>query len=99
MAKLRVLGDGDPRRLKPVNAPRPIQVKADRDGLPVEVFRAGWDGWRRVVRVQDRWRVDDEWWRAAPISRLYFEVLFDGDLVFSCYHDLVSDQWYEQRDT
>jgi hypothetical protein len=54
-------------------------------------------GPRAVSAVQDRWRLDDEWWRERPISRLYHTlVLEDGTLVV-VYRDLLVDEWYMQR--
>lgn len=64
---------------------------------PVAVRRAAWPKPRAVIRVQDCWRIDDEWWREHPISRLYFVLLLDGDTLLTVYHDLTTDSWYEQR--
>jgi len=30
-----------------------------------------------VAAVQDRWRIDDEWWRTRPVSRLYYSLLLE----------------------
>jgi hypothetical protein len=30
----------------------------------------------RVVELQDRWRIDDEWWR-KEISRMYWQVVLE----------------------
>jgi len=49
-----------------------------------------------VARVQDRWRIDDEWWRERPISRLYYTLLLDNGVPLTVYHDLVTDEWFEQ---
>ncbi|MFN0071901.1 MAG: hypothetical protein ACKVVP_10485 [Chloroflexota bacterium] len=53
--------------------------------------------WRRVIQVLERWRIDDEWWRSRPVSRLYFAVLLEGGLRLEIYRDLVDGQWYAQR--
>lgn len=50
-----------------------------------------------MVRVQDRWRIDDEWWREHPISRLYYTVVLEDDTLLTLYHDLLADAWFEQR--
>jgi hypothetical protein len=40
--------------------------------------------------------VDDSWWR-EPVRRLYYELeLADAHLV-TLYHDLITDQWFQQR--
>ena len=28
--------------------------------------------WKSVTGIQDIWRIDDEWWREKPISRIYY---------------------------
>jgi hypothetical protein len=49
-----------------------------------------------VKSIEDRWRIDDEWWRGAPVSRLYYAVLFNSGQRLVIYKDLVSGQWYKQ---
>ncbi|MSQ10957.1 MAG: hypothetical protein EXR52_08165 [Dehalococcoidia bacterium] len=56
-----------------------------------------WHAPRRVLAVQDAWRIDDEWWRDRPIARRYFCVQVEGDLLVTLYHDLAIDAWFEQR--
>ncbi len=87
-----------PRDRRPLNAPSPILVQVDRrSDQPVAVRRRGWGQPRSVESVQDRWRIDDEWWRERPISRLYYTLLMDGGTLLTLYHDLVSDEWFEQK--
>ena len=52
---------------QPVDLPEPIVVEADSSGRPVILKMR-----RRqpVAAVEDRWRIDDEWWRKEPVSRL-----------------------------
>jgi hypothetical protein len=80
-------------RLRPLNQPRPIHVEADESGEPGGLVL----GRERpaVAAVQDRWRIDDEWWR-KPISRLYFSLLLENGRVVTVYHDLLADQWLQQ---
>ncbi len=85
------------RVLRPLNLPSPLHVESDAAGLPVAVRRAHWPSPRRVARVQDRWRIDDLWWRERPVSRLYYQVLLDGGELLLAYHDLVAGGWFEQR--
>jgi hypothetical protein len=49
-----------------------------------------------VKFIEDRWRIDDEWWRGAPVSRFYYAVLFNSGQRLVIYKDLVSGQWYKQ---
>ena len=53
--------------------------------------------WRRVVEVLERWRIDDEWWRNRPVSRLYYAVLLESGQRLEIYRDLVDGRWYAQR--
>ena len=83
---------------RPLNAPRPIPVRADERGWPLAIRKPAWPRELLVARVRDRWRTDDEWWRAKPISRLYHELVPEDGARLTVYHDLVGDAWYEQRD-
>lgn len=81
-------------RLRPLNQAKPIRVEADESGEPVAVVL----GRERlaVAVVQDRWRIDDEWWRERPVSRLYFRLLLEDGRVVMVYKDLVSGRWARQ---
>ncbi|MBN1692451.1 MAG: hypothetical protein JW845_02730 [Dehalococcoidales bacterium] len=83
-----------PGTYKPVNTPEELKVEEDAEGLPVTV-----KGKRRqaVISIEDRWRIDDEWWRAAPVSRLYYNVLLASGQRAVLYKDLISNKWYEQE--
>jgi hypothetical protein len=54
-------------------------------------------GPRAVSAVQDRWRLDDEWWRERPISRLYHTLMLEDGTLVVVYRDLLVDEWYMQR--
>ena len=79
---------------KPVNTPEALQIEEDAAGLPVAVRLK-----RRqaVATIEDRWRIDDEWWRAEPVSRLYYNILLASGQRLVFYKDLVSGSWYEQE--
>ena len=79
---------------KPVNTPEELKVEEDDSGLPLAVKQK-----RRqaVMTIEDRWRIDDEWWRAEPVSRLYYNVLLASGQRLVLYKDLVSGGWYEQE--
>ncbi len=49
-----------------------------------------------VAVVQDRWRIDDEWWR-KPIARLYFSLLLEDGRTLNIYCDLVTGRWFQQN--
>jgi hypothetical protein len=84
-------------QLRPLNAPTAIRVQVDANGQPQAVWRRGWSEPRTVARVQDRWRIDDEWWREHAISRVYHALILDDGALLTVYHDLVQDAWFDQR--
>jgi len=78
---------------KPVNTPEPIRVEENASGLPLTVRLKRR---QRVMTIEDKWRIDDEWWRAGPISRFYYNVLLASGDRWILYKDLVSGEWYRQ---
>ncbi len=78
--------------LRPLNQPQPVTVRAV-DGQPV--FLVEGNRRRRVVRIQDMWQIDDEWWR-DPISRRYYRLLLEDGVIRTVYHDLIHDAWFSQ---
>jgi hypothetical protein len=93
---MRSLG-GQRCELRPLNVPSPLRVRLDQQGQLVAVWRHGRPRPRAVVAVQDRWRIDDEWWREHAIARLYYRVLLEDGALLTVYHDLLADAWFEQR--
>ena len=91
--------------LSPLGLPRPIEVRLGVDGEPRSLRR-----WRRhgapgsplaIRRVEEVWRIAEEWWRAAPLHRTYYRVLVDGGGMLTLFHDDTQPPgggWYEQRD-
>jgi len=85
--------------LRPLNAPSPLQVSTDAEGRIVSIWRQGRLTPRTIAAIQDRWRIDDEWWREHPISRMYYAVILDDGTRLTIYHDLrvAENAWFEQR--
>jgi hypothetical protein len=83
--------------LRPLNAPSPLRVQLDAGGRVVSLWRSGRLTPRHIAAIQDRWRIDDEWWRERAISRMYYALLLDDGTLLTIYHDLVTDEWFEQR--
>ena len=79
---------------KPVNTPQALIVEENAQGMPAAVRQKMRQG---VISIEDRWRLDDEWWRAQPISRLYYNVLLASGRRLVLYKDLVNGKWYEQE--
>ena len=82
------------RRLHALNTPRRIVVEADESGRPVSVIF----GKRRlaVEAHHETWRIDDEWWRQKPISRVYWRISLEDGWTMDVFLDLVTDAWYRQ---
>ena len=78
---------------KPVNNPKLVPVKEDEAGFPAQLKLAKWHA---VAAVEDRWRIDDEWWRSEPVSRLYYNVRLDSNQQLVLYRDLITGNWYRQ---
>lgn len=78
---------------KPINLPEPVLVDESTSGGPVAIR-----GPRKhiIQAIDDRWRIDDEWWRSEPVSRLYYAVRFTTGQRLIIYKDLVNGQWYRQ---
>jgi len=78
---------------QPVNMPEPVTVKEDSSGLPAMVMLRQK---QTIAAIEDRWRIDDEWWRREPVSRLYYAVLLRSGQRLVLYKDLDSGRWYRQ---
>jgi hypothetical protein len=78
----------------PLNVPREIRVTADEDGSPVFVWIRNRQ--RRVTRIRNVWRIDDEWWR-RELARRYFELDLSDGSVITVFQDLLSRTWFRQR--
>jgi hypothetical protein len=70
-------------------------VRARSDGVPSALRRGG--RWLPVVEVLDRYRTDDRWWTAEPVSRTYYELLLEDGRAVTVFCDLVRKSWHEQR--
>lgn len=76
-----------------VNLPEPVAVEEGPSGLPLAVRMP-----RRqaVTSVEERWRIDDEWWRREPILRLYYSLRLASGHRLVLYKDLTDNCWYKQ---
>jgi hypothetical protein len=89
----------DPRKalcaetFKPVNTPEAVKVNEGPSGLPLAVKLARM---LTVAAIEDIWRIDDEWWREEPISRIYYKLVLSTGQRLSVYKDLVTQKWYRQ---
>jgi hypothetical protein len=72
-----------------------VRVQADERDAPQAVAYEG--AMRAVAAVQDRWRIDDEWWRERQLSRMYYQLQLEGGRVVTVYQDLLGGAWWIQR--
>ncbi len=77
---------------KLLNTPELLPVKEDATGHPINVGR----GNLPVAGIEDRWRIDDEWWRTEAVSRMYYAVVLKNGMRMVIYKDLISHHWYRQ---
>ena len=82
-------------RLRPLASPSRVRVQVDEGGRARAVLVEGVV--RAVTAVQDRWRIDDEWWREKPVSRMYYQLQLEGNRVVTVYRDLPGGAWWLQR--
>jgi hypothetical protein len=73
--------------------PELVRVEEDGDGQP-KVLRER--RWQRVETIDDCWRLDDEWWRPNPASRLYYAIRLAYGQAMVIYKDLIDGSWYRQ---
>ena len=78
---------------KPLNTPESIKVEEDVYGLPLAVREKRR---QRVDTIDNCWRIDDEWWRPEPVSRLYYSIRLASGQKLVIYKDLIDDSWYRQ---
>ena len=83
------------RSIRALNDPELVKVREGEAGQPLSV-RLG-KSWRLVARTDDVWRIDDEWWRERPVSRLYYRVTLEDGVSLGLFNDLVSGEWSRQR--
>jgi len=80
--------------VRPLGLPQPIEIRTDNRGRPMAVkLNRRWI----PVTVEDRWRIDDEWWREEAIARIYFSLLLQNGNMEAVYRELISDRWFSQR--
>jgi hypothetical protein len=78
---------------KPLNTPEPLTVEENDSGRPAA---ARMKHRQAVTIIEDCWRIDDEWWRASPVSRLYYRVRLASGQRLVLFKDLVTGSWYKQ---
>jgi hypothetical protein len=83
-----------PSTFKPVNAPEALRIEENPAGHPVALIAKTRQA---VVAIESIWRLDDEWWRARPLSRMYFAVMLTSGQGLVIFKDLVDNRWFRQN--
>ena len=80
-------------RLRTLNEPRPVQVRANAAGVPQAITERG--ATLQVQTIEDRWVVEEEWWR-VPIRRTYYRVRLSDQRMRTLCADTVDGTWFLQ---
>jgi hypothetical protein len=78
---------------KPLNMPEALFVEESPSGSPVTVKLKQR---HTIISVEDCWRIDDEWWRSEPVSRMYYAVILDSGRKMVLSKNLIDNKWYQQ---
>ncbi len=79
--------------IKPLNLPEEIMVEEDAAGCPVVLKNRRR---QKIIRIDDHWRLDDEWWRRDAVTRLYYAVIPASGQKIILYKDGENGKWYRQ---
>lgn len=91
-----VADSGTPSRpveLRPLNVPKPVTVTV-RDNRPATITVG--NNRQTIVRVQDTWLIEEEWWR-QPIRRQYFRIVLEHGQQKTIFHDRTDGSWWDQE--
>jgi len=86
----KMLGTGTS---KPLNMPEALFVEQNASGSPVAIRLKQY---HKIIAIEDCWRIDDEWWRSAPVSRVYYALILDSGRKMILCKNLIDDKWYQQ---
>ena len=78
--------------------PHPTPLPTRERGLAPPPSLVSDGKWVKVTRVEDLWKVSDEWWRGPEeeIARLYYTVRLENGQQLTVYLDLITNSWYRQ---
>ena len=87
-------GTPDTRRIRRLKPPRQLEVEEDA-GRPQRLRLDG--AWQDVALIRRPWRIDQHWWRAPAVSRVYYRVAPDDGPPLTLYRDLETGEWFRQE--
>jgi hypothetical protein len=70
-----------------------VWIEETPGGLPLAIRTKNR---QRIADIEDTWRLDDEWWRPAPLSRRYYAVTLLSGQRRVIFKDLITGLWYTQ---
>ena len=84
-----------PGTLRALNLPVSVAVEEDAQQRPLALLQRG----RRlkVASIDSLWKIDEEWWRETPITRMYYQVITEDGRRITVFRDVTSGEWYQQR--
>ena len=85
----------DPRRIRRLKPPRAIEIEEGEGGRPLRVLLHG--VWSNVQPAHRPWRIDQYWWRADPIRRIYYRLEIENGPPLTVYYDEVAKAWFRQE--
>ena len=78
---------------KPLNLPEAVFVEENPSGSPTAIKLKHRHS---ITAIEDCWRIDDEWWRSEPVSRIYYAVILDSGRRMVLCKNLIEKHWYQQ---
>jgi hypothetical protein len=75
-----------------LSPPTAVEVTLNSDGTPRHISGALSGSLDPIAR----WKVETEWWYQI-VTREYWKVLLNSNLLCELYHDLSRDEWFVER--
>jgi hypothetical protein len=70
-------------------------VEADEAGIPTRLRLHG--VCQNVSQARRPWRVDQHWWRAESVKRIYYRLDMRDGPPLTIYYDAVAQTWLRQE--
>lgn len=77
-----------------MNLPAPVAAEMDGNSLPVRLRLS--DKALKVAAIEDTWRIDEEWWRETPVSRVYYKVTLADGRILTIFRDMGTGRFFRQ---
>ncbi|MCI0770578.1 MAG: hypothetical protein J4N94_01735 [Chloroflexi bacterium] len=85
--------------LQPVNPPVPISVREGPGHVPLYVTLKRVTLKRktvRVFRIDNMWKVNDNWSMVRPVHRRYYDLVLEGGIRQTVFKDMDGAGWFKQ---